>query len=279
MKTDFINKISKYLRINKTIGLALGGGASKGMAIFAIIEGLEKKKIKIDMISGTSVGAIIAAYYALFGEVESLKKTLLNFSTKEWKEFIDLNITSNASLIKAKRYDDFLKDIFKNKTFEDTNVPLFIVATDLTRGNIKVFNSGKILDAVLASSAFPGIFPARVIDKNVYVDGGIINNLPYDILLEQKANKVIAVNLNDTKTKQKINPKSGFNVLNNSFDLMMDNTFKKINPEITNLFIFEPQFKKSFSNKWKLNNLLEKYKIGIKEFESKSEEFNEWLSN
>jgi len=249
------------------------------MATFAIIEELEKKKIDIKMISGTSVGAIIGAYYALFKEVETLKKILLNFTTKDWNEFIDFSLTSKKSLIKAERYDNFLKDIFGEKTFNDTKIPLFIIATNLTTQKIKIFKSGKIIDAILASSSFPGIFPARIIDKNIYVDGGIMDNLPYNILLENKMNKVIAVNLNDTKTKKTINHNSGFNILTNCFDLMMSNAFNNVIPKTENVFIFEPKFKKSFYNKWKLSNLEEKYKTGLKEFESKSEEFDEWIKS
>ena len=92
------------------------------------------------------------------------------------------------------------------------------------------------------------------------MDGGVLNNLPYQILIDQNIKKIIAINLKEYTEHTKINPKSAFNIINNSFNLMIEKAFNEINEQINNdnLFIFEPHFKKSFSNKWNMANLKKK---------------------
>lgn len=259
------------------LGLALGGGATKGMAVFGIIEEFEKHDIEFDVIAGTSVGAIIGAFYALHGEVTSLKENLLGFEKKDWNSFADFSLMSTKSLIKAEKYREFLKNLFGDKSFEETKIPLIVTATNLNTGKPEYIQKGKILDAVLASSSYPGIFPPHEINGDLFVDGGVLNNLPFDVLLNKQAERVIAINLglSDSERKNKFN--NLFQIISRSMDLMIENAFKQINHQDANLFIFEPKFKKGFNSSWDIDNLQEKYELGVEEFAKRKKDFFGWL--
>ncbi len=258
------------------IGLTIGGGAARGAAIFGIIEGLENLGIKFKCISGSSVGAIVGAYYALYGEVETLKNRVLTLDHSDWKKFADFNVIPKKSLIKANFYKKFLKSMFGNKTFSDTKIPLIVSATNLSSGEIEYFSSGKIFDAVLASSAYPGIFPAVKIRGKKYVDSGVLNNLPYEILLEKyNLSKVVVINLAQRNQRRKLN--SAIDILLASVDLMFDNFLKSFEKNTKEFFIFHPKFEKQYSKRWNFKDLDKKYKAGIKEFNSNLNLFLKWI--
>jgi len=267
--------IFKRFRRKRKIGLALGGGATKGTSIFAIIEELEKLNLKIDFISGTSVGAIIGAYYALYGEVSTLKDEILSFNKSDWIKFADLNRIPKKSLIKAKKYRKFLESKFGDKKFSDTKIPLVISATNLTTGKAEYFEKGSIIDAVVASSAFPGIFPPLKKNDCIYIDGGVLNNLPYEILVKKGLSKIIAVNLFNWDKRNKIS--NFFDVIISSIELMSEKVFVGSEENNEKVFIFEPKFKKSIKSMWDFSDLKEKYNAGKIEFKSKENEFLNWL--
>lgn len=265
----------KYSLKQTKIALALGGGATKGAALFGIIEGLEKQKFQPEIISGTSIGAIIGAYYALHGEIDSLKKEILSFKDSDWLKFADISVLSGKSLIKADYYRQFLEKKFENKNFSDTKIPLIISTTNLTTGKIEYIKKGKIADAVIASSAYPGIFPFIKKDSGVYVDGGVLDNLPYNILLEKGYNKIVAVNLsNGIKTGE---IKNIFNVISTSIDLMIENAFKGLEHKNPRVFMLQPKFSDKNGSSWKVGDLREKYQAGVEEFKSKERDFEKWV--
>ena len=141
------------------LGLALGSGTARGYAHIPIINFLIKNNVKIDMISGSSAGAIIGAYFALYGEVKSLEKLLRSITKKESLHLIDLN-NPKKSIIKGIRIKKYLEDnFFGSKTFKDTKIPLYISATNIKTKKVVYFNKGKIIDAVMASISVPAIFP------------------------------------------------------------------------------------------------------------------------
>lgn len=271
-----MKQIINYFKKQK-IGLALSGGATKGFAIFGIINNLEKINVKIDYISGTSVGAIIGAYYSIFGEIDSLKEDLLSFSKKDWSSFADFSIRNYNSIIKAQKYKKYLESKFEDKTFQDCKIPLIITATNLKTGKLEYFKEGKIIDAIMASSAYPGVFPPYRIGEEIYVDGGVLNNLPYEILFEKKMDKVIAINLGLAQKEKDKDYKTIFSVISRSIDLMISNAFKKINYENDKLFIIEPKFVRGFNSTWSVSNLKEKYDVGVREFNKRCEDLLKWI--
>lgn len=162
----------------KTVGLVLGSGGDRGFAHVGIINVLKKNNIPIDYVSGVSIGAIVGAYYALNLEVDSLVEKVEKFAnSRHTLKFLDFNIPG-TSLIKGKEIISFFGEVFGDKTFSDTKIPLVIGATNIDDGKAEYFTEGKIIDAIIPSFAIPGIFP--VVERNGLhlVDGGLLCATP-----------------------------------------------------------------------------------------------------
>ena len=177
------NKIFDYfpeLKLNKAkkVALVLSGGGAKGLGHVGVIKELEKYDVQIDFISGTSMGAIIGAIYALEGNLDIIEK-YINMNKKKLISLSDISF-SLKGLIKGRAIEDILSDLYGNSTFKDTKIPLVINAVDAHTGKEVVFRSGKIIDAVRASMSIPVVFAPKNINGKIYVDGGVVNNAPYN---------------------------------------------------------------------------------------------------
>ena len=216
----------------KKTGLALGGGGARGYAHIGIIKVLIKHNIPIDVISGTSIGSIVGAYYALNKNVDYLEKIALDFKKNDLLKFLDMP-NPRESLIKGKKIREFLEQIFEGKSFRNTKIPLRICATDLTTGKRHVFKSGKIIDAVMASCAIPGIFPGVKLKNEYHVDGGLAENLPVSLVEELGVDIIIGVSLYSYKNFSKMQFKLK-NILARTYQIYMtklngyvEKTYKK----------------------------------------------------
>ena len=175
------------------VGLVLGGGGARGYAHIGVIRALEEAGIPIDMIGGTSMGAVVAAAYAMgftYEEFISRTKNLLS----KYRPFKEYTLPI-VSILKSRRLDHFLHDAFGDAHIEDLWVNFFCVSTNLSAAEVQVHDTGLVWDAVRASMSVPGIAVPVVIDKHLYVDGGILNNLPGDIMKKLCTGTVIAVDV------------------------------------------------------------------------------------
>ena len=211
------------------VGLALGGGGARGLAHIGVLKVLEKENIPIDLITGTSMGAIIGAVYALKKDISAIEKITEKYS--KISEFnIDLSFSEKERKDKPfflKRMSDFLKkgyilnlelrkkyindgeglrkvieELVNNKTFEDTQIPFAVVAADLVKGEKVIIRRGKLFDALLASASIPGMFPPVILEKKILVDGGIVDVVPIEAAQSSGANFVIGVNVSQTIKKR-----------------------------------------------------------------------------
>jgi NTE family protein len=182
----------------KTVGLVLGSGSDRGMAHIGVIKTLLKNNIPIDYISGTSIGAVVGAYYALHGEVDGLEKTFKAVMKKPWY-LLDFNFQKPNFLSNRNIYNLLKLNFYDDMAFADTKIPLRIPATDIDTSNQYIFKEGKIVDAVVSSMSLPGILPPFEIDGKHLVDGGLSNAIPVDLLAEFKPDLIIAVDLYNTK--------------------------------------------------------------------------------
>ncbi|MFC1666223.1 patatin-like phospholipase family protein [Nanoarchaeota archaeon] len=235
--------------LKKKIGLVLGGGGAKGFAHIGVLKFLEEKNIPIDYVAGTSIGAIIGALYCLgysSFEIEKIAKTT------KFKQLFDLTLPKKG-LIKGEKIEIYLKHLFENKKFSDLKKPLFVVSTDIINFHEVIFNKGDLTKAVRASISIPGIFHPVPNKNKILVDGGVLNNLPIDVL-QKKADSIIAVNLEKGKIKQPIyetaNSKKEntesiniINILLNSYTMIIANQLKNMadNP---NILILSPDLEK-----------------------------------
>jgi predicted acylesterase/phospholipase RssA/CRP-like cAMP-binding protein len=178
------------------IGLALSGGAAFGLAQIGVIKVLESEDIPIDAITGSSIGALIGALWACGLNSDELKKIVSELNSK--KKVLGLLFEPHfprLSFSKGRRLKKFLEKHIGKKTFQDTWLPLKIVTCNLTRRQEFIYDSGNIVDAVMASIAIPGLFTPIKTDGNLVVDGGIINPIPISVLAKMGIKKVIAVNV------------------------------------------------------------------------------------
>lgn len=174
---------------SKNIGLVLSGGGAKGIAHAGALQFLEEKNIKPSVISGTSAGAIIASLYA-FGkkpsEILTFFKSIYFF---HWSHFT----LKKPGIVDSESFKEYFDKVFGETKIRDLDIPIIITATDIVKGKLKIFKpETKLSDAVLASSAFPGIISPYKINNNLYSDGGILNHFPTD-LIQGMCNNVIGV--------------------------------------------------------------------------------------
>lgn len=179
----------------KKLGLVLGCGASRGWAHVGIIEALERAQIPIDFIVGCSVGAYIGAVYAS-GGIDSLKKFLLRMDGKKIFSYVDVAFSRSGILNGTKRVNELFSMHTNAKTFEDLSIPVVMVATDLERGEKVILNSGNIIDALMATMSYPGLFAPVKRNGCWLVDGGLVDPVPVGVARAMGAEIVIAVDLN-----------------------------------------------------------------------------------
>jgi len=178
------------------IGLALGSGASRGWSHIGVIKGLLAEGIEPDVICGTSVGAIIGGSYVA-GNLEKLENWVLGSSRSDVLRFFDIKL-SQSGFVDTNRWTWFLNNYVatENQRIEDMAIKYAAVSTDLDTGREVWSTEGGVADAVRASMAMPGLFPAVRKDERWLVDGGLVNPIPVSVCHALGAEIVIAVNLN-----------------------------------------------------------------------------------
>ncbi|MEN8614919.1 patatin-like phospholipase family protein [Dehalogenimonas sp. THU2] len=177
------------------LGLALSGGAARGLAHVGVIEVLEREGVQIDMVAGTSMGAIIGAAYARGLSAEDIKTEAHDVGWRKLVPLVDLNPLQPSGLIGARRIRRRLVDFIGDLDFSELKKPFACVATDIYTGEAVVFTRGSVLDAVIASMTLPLVFKVPRVGRRYLVDGGLSDPLPVEPLKHLGADKVIAVNV------------------------------------------------------------------------------------
>jgi len=198
---------------NTTIGLALGGGAAKGVAHIGVLKALEDADIEVDYIAGTSVGAMIAALYAFKVDVETIGSLARRLTMSKVTSF-KLNKTGFFS---TESLRELMLEYVGDVAIEDAAIPLSIVATDINSGEEIVLTSGSVVDAVCASAAIPGIYIPVEINGRTLVDGGLVQNVPIEALQTAGAGVTIASHLNSVSHYQEIS--HVLDVMRNAFEI------------------------------------------------------------
>jgi NTE family protein len=195
----------------KNIGLALGGGAVLGAAHIGVLKAIEEMDIKISYITGTSIGAVVAAFYAFRKETEEIQKIT---KTIKWMDLTGISL-SRYALLSNEKLGDLITEHIGSKNLEESDIPLAMIATDAANGEKVVLKKGLLSKAVMASTSIPGIFKPVEIDNRLLVDGGIVENVPIFTVKEMGADYVIGVDLNAKHEYGK--PDNILDVLLNSF--------------------------------------------------------------
>lgn len=178
----------------KAVGLVLGGGGARGLAHIGVLRAIDEAGISIDSLGGTSMGAIIGALYALgfkYEDIFSKIATAFNSSSGlfDWTLPI-VSLTSGGKISAA------LRDTFGDTQIEDLWLNFFCISSNLTRAKVMVHERGLLWKCLRASCALPGIIPPILYDSDLLLDGGLLNNLPIDVMNSRcKGGAVIAIDV------------------------------------------------------------------------------------
>ncbi|PID57853.1 hypothetical protein CSB45_06440 [candidate division KSB3 bacterium] len=193
MRNNFdVGRIARRLG-NVSIGVVLGGGGARAYAHLGMLKVFQEEGIPVDSLAGTSMGAFLGALFIMGKSVEEI----LKLSQEAWRK---LNSPLSWTLpliafIKEHRIRHLVHEIFGEMLIEELPIPFFCVAGDLVSGQEVVMGSGKLYEAILASGALPGFFVPVTRDDMYLVDGGVVNNVPGDVLKKQRIDMVIAVDV------------------------------------------------------------------------------------
>ena len=199
------------------LGVALSGGAFKGICHVGALEVLEKNQIKIDMISGCSMGAVVGGLYAAGVSIETLKKELNDLKRGKLMDFYPKALR-NLGLMSGDKIIRYLKGLCGDILIEDCKIPFVATAVDIVSGKTVYLDKGPLLDAIRASISIPGLFAAVKKDDMLLVDGGVKERIPVNILKEKGMDRTLAIN---TSTDPGVmHPKNMVMMLSRAFDLM-----------------------------------------------------------
>jgi len=199
-------------------GLVLSGGGVRGVAHIGAIKALEEYGIYPSHIAGTSAGAIVGALYAgghTWEDILDFFKTTQIFSINNYAR-------SKPGFVDTEKFYDHLKSYLPKDSFASLRTPLYITATNLLDGTLKVFHRGELIKPILASAAVPGLFAPVAFKSGYYVDGGTLNNFPVD-LIKLQCDQVVGVYVNPFEKMKITDLKHAHNVLERAYHIMVAN--------------------------------------------------------
>jgi len=194
-KTNFdeSGKLIKHKKVK--IGIAFGGGALRGIGHIGVLKAFEELGIEADYVAGTSVGSMVGALYSAGYTSTQMIEYLKELKVKDIRDSKLIWKPSNSENI-----EQVLNKIFgKNLVFSELKIPLSIVAVDIKSGEEVHITSGSVARASSGSCAVPGVFSPVVYDDLHLVDGGLMNNVPADVVRDMGANVVIAIDVNRSR--------------------------------------------------------------------------------
>ena len=181
-----------FMKQNMKYGLSLSGGGARDIAHLGVLQALEENNIRPSVMSGTSMGAMVAVSYAL------------GMSPKEIMQFIKDDVRPTAlsnmemkrmGIFNLNKVEKFLREKVENDDFSALKIPVYITVTNLNTGKFEIRYEGKLIEYVMASASIPLLFRPVVIDGTYYVDGGVTKNLSTQVL-KGKCDKIIGINVN-----------------------------------------------------------------------------------
>ena len=197
------------------LALVLGGGGARGMAHVGVLEEFEIAGIKIDAIVGCSAGSIVGALYADYQNAEQVRCLLEPL--RKW-DILDIDMWNcRYGFVRGRSIVNFLRGKISCKYFEELGIPLYVVATDLLRGELVTFSEGLIAPAVHASAAVPFVFTPVLYQGRLLVDGGVADPIPVTVAKEIGADIIVAVDLSELLKKS--HPSNLFGIARRSAEI------------------------------------------------------------
>jgi NTE family protein len=213
-------------------GLVLSGGGVRGITHLGVLQALTEAGVKFDKISGTSAGSIAGAFYAQGIEPYEILQIFLK--TRFYK-LLRPAFTIDGLLSMYHARSLFLKYL-PHDSFSGLKIPLIVTATNFSEGKLVYFSSGPLIQAVMASSSIPGFFKPVIIDRKMYIDGGVLNNFPVEPLLED-CDFIIGSSCNHLPAVSKI---ENFKMLVERAAIMSINKGMEAKQQLCDVFIEPP---------------------------------------
>lgn len=178
--------------VGRAVGIALGGGGARGFAHIGVLRALEEAGVPIDMICGTSMGSIMAGQYGMGVDFDTI--IAMNRKMIEIKPFVEYTLPIMA-LLKSKKIDQVAQLTFGDVRIEDMWINYFCISSNLTTSQAMVHEQGELWVATRASGSLPGVAVPVLVNGQLLVDGGVINNVPGDVMRSRCGGRVLAVNV------------------------------------------------------------------------------------
>ncbi len=183
------------MRKTPKVGLALSGGAARGLAHIGVLKALEEESIPVDMIAGTSAGALVGACYAKERKATALEELALGIDWKKMARLVDLNlILLWKGFVQGQKVKSFLSSLIGDIEFKDLEIPLAVVAADVQSMEEIIISEGSVIEAARASISMPAILTPVKWGDRFLIDGGVVNPIPVDVVRSMGAEVTIAVN-------------------------------------------------------------------------------------
>ncbi len=210
------------------VGLALGGGGARGLAHIGVLKALEEEGVPVDMVAGTSVGALIGSLYAAgisTAEMEEMSQAIGWTSLTNFSRLALFRLVLIEHPLSSSNMEKYLEKHMGNLRFDQLKIPFECVATDLQTGERVVFREGPVAPAARASSTIPGLFEPVVFRHRYLVDGGLVDNIPTDLVAAMGADIIIAVDV--TADFSQFQPKGIMSALNQAIYIQSESVSKE----------------------------------------------------
>ena len=189
---EHAERLARWM-VNRPVGLVLGGGGAFGIAHVGVLKALEEFRVPIDIVGGTSMGAIFAGGPPLGWSADAIMDEVRTLFSSRLALY-DPTLPVQA-LLAGKKLDRILRRFFPDIDFADLWVPFFCVSTNISSARCEVHTSGDVWSAIRASCSIRGLFPPFAMLGQLLVDGGLVNNLPVDLMAERCHGPIIAVDV------------------------------------------------------------------------------------
>lgn len=225
------------METTKRVGVALSGGGARGIGHLGVLKAFDELGIPIHFFSGTSSGAIVAAFYAAGFAPEIILQILTKHNIG-----LLMRPSFNRGLLHLDKVEHLLKDYLGDISFEDLKIPLVVAATDLNEGVSVYFSSGKLIKILVASSTVPILYRPVRMENRLLVDGGVLNNLPVEGLM---GNCDVRIGVHSNAVNHQAEVRTFRNIMERTFHLLINNS---VQPQFAKFdLLIEPPELKHFS--------------------------------
>ncbi|HEX9250646.1 MAG TPA: patatin-like phospholipase family protein [Ignavibacteriaceae bacterium] len=247
---------------SKSIGIAFGAGGARGIAHLLMIEALDELGVKPSIISGSSIGAVVGAFYAAGFSSKEMREILNQLINPKSDSVFDFLLKSDivkmftmfdpqfikSGFIKGEKFQRYMETHLKVSRFEELKIPLKIVATDYWKKEEVVFEKGELIQPIKASYSMPGLFTPVNIKNRILIDGGTVNPLPFD-LIKNDCDITIAIDVTAVKAQSNNDIPPTFDSVFTTYQTMQNSIINErlkflrpdiyIRPEIYDVRVFD----------------------------------------